>query len=289
VTQRGWVLFAAMCVIWGLPYLLIRVAVRELTPATLVFARTGLGALLLVPVAAWRGEFRPLLRVWQPLLLYTVIEIAVPWLLLSRAETRLTSSLTGLLVAAVPLVGAVVVRVTGERERLGGRRWAGLLIGIAGVAAVVGFDLGSVSALPVGEVGVVAVCYAIGPIILVRSLADVPALGVVAASLLLTAVSYAPIAIVQAPDSMPRLSVVASVVALAVICTVLAFIVFLALIAEAGAVRATVITYVNPAVAAILGVSILGEHLTAGMGAGFALVLSGCFLATGRTRAVAEA
>ena len=145
------------------------------------------------------------------------------------------------------------------------------------------------SALPVAEVGAVAVCYAIGPIILFRSLADVPPLGVVAGSLLLAAVAYAPFGIAQAPSSMPRASVVLSVIGLAVICTALAFILFLALIAEVGPVRATVITYVNPAVAAILGVSILGEKITAGMGVGFILVLAGCFLATGRNRALAEA
>jgi drug/metabolite transporter (DMT)-like permease len=229
------------------------------------------------------------LKVWWPLLLYTVIEIAIPWLLLARAETKLTSSLTGLLIAAVPLVGAVVVRLTGERESMGGRRWSGLLIGIVGVGALVGLDLGSVSALPVAEVGAVAVCYAIGPIILFRSLADVPPMGVVAGSLLLAALAYAPFGIAQAPSAMPRASVVLSVIGLAVICTALAFILFLALIAEVGPVRATVITYVNPAVAAILGVSILGEKITAGMGVGFILVLAGCFLATGRNRARAEA
>jgi drug/metabolite transporter (DMT)-like permease len=289
MTRRGLLLFASMCVIWGVPYLMIRVAVRELTPATLVFGRTALAAVLLVPVAVWRHELRPLLKVWWPLLLYTVIEIAIPWLLLARAETKLTSSLTGLLIAAVPLVGAVVVRLTGDRERMGARRWSGLLIGIVGVGALVGLDLGSVSALPVAEVGVVAVCYAIGPIILFRSLADVPPLGVVAGSLLLAAVAYAPFGIAQAPSSVPRASVVLSVIGLAVLCTALAFILFLALIAEVGPVRATVITYVNPAVAAILGVSILGEKITAGMGVGFILVLTGCFLATGRNRALAEA
>ena len=182
MTRRGWLLFAAMCVIWGVPYLMIRVAVRELTPVDArPRAHRALGALLLVPAAAWRHELRPLLRVWWPLVVYTVIEIGVPWLLLARAETKLTSSLTGLLVAAVPLVGAVLVRLTGERERMGARRWLGLFIGLLGVAALVGLDLGSVAALPVAEVGAVAVCYAIGPIILARSLADVPPLGVVAA------------------------------------------------------------------------------------------------------------
>ena len=288
MTRQGWLLFAAMCVIWGIPYLMIRVAVRELTPATLVFARTALGAALLLPAAAWRHELRPLLRVWWPMLVYTVIEIGVPWLLLSRAELKLTSSLTGLLLAAVPLVGAVLVRVTGDRERLSRRRWLGLFVGLVGVAALVGLDLGSVAALPVAEVATVAVCYAIGPLILARPLANVPALGVVAASLGLTAVFYAPIGIIQAPGSWPRLSVVLSVVGLGVICTALGFLVFLALIARAGPTRAMVITYVNPVVAGLLGVTILSEKLTAGMGVGLVLVLGGCFLATGSARALAE-
>src|SRR5918911_2633878 len=112
MTRRGWLLFAAMCVIWGVPYLLIRVAVRELSPAELVFARTAISALLLLPLAAWRRQLRPLAPYWLPLLVFAAVEIAIPWLLLSSAEKRLTSSLTGLLIAAVPLVGAVVARTT---------------------------------------------------------------------------------------------------------------------------------------------------------------------------------
>src|SRR6266568_1358774 len=134
-----------MCVIWGIPYLMIRVAVRELAPVTMVFLRTGLAAALLVPLAARRAELRPLLGSWRPLLAYTAIEVALPWVLLARAETKLTSSLTGLLIAAVPLVGAVVVTLTGERERQGSRRWLGLLVGIGGVAALVGLDVGQVN------------------------------------------------------------------------------------------------------------------------------------------------
>src|SRR5581483_9475059 len=135
MNRRGALLFAAMCVIWGVPYLMIRVAVRELAPVTLVFLRTGIGALLLTPFAALRGDLRPALARWWPLLAYTVVEVAIPWVLLARAETKLSSSLTGLLIAAVPLVGAVVVGLTGARERQGTRRWAGLLVGMLGVAA----------------------------------------------------------------------------------------------------------------------------------------------------------
>ena len=282
MTRRGAVLFAAMCFIWGIPYLMIRVAVRELAPVTLVFLRTAIGAAILAPFAAWRSELRPLAARWWPLLAYTVIEVVIPWVLLARAETKLTSSLTGLLIAAVPLVGAVVVALTGSRERQGRRRWLGLLVGIGGVAALVGLDVGQIDALAVAEVGGVAVCYAVGPIILSRRLNDVPALGVVAASLVIAAVLYAPFAAFRWPTAMPSAHVVESVLGLAVVCTALAFLVFFALIAEVGPVRATVITYVNPAVAAVLGVAILSEHLSAGMLAGFALILAGCVLATGR-------
>jgi drug/metabolite transporter (DMT)-like permease len=282
MTRRGALLFAAMCVIWGIPYLLIRVAVRELAPVTLVFLRTAIGALLLTPIAAFRGELRPLLRHWRPLLAYTAVEVAIPWVLLARAETKLTSSLTGLLIAAVPLVGALIVTLSGDRERLGGRRWLGLLVGIAGVAAIVGLNLGQVDVVALVEIGFVAVGYAVGPIILSRSMTDLPAYGVVAGSLLLTGIVYAPFAAANWPTKMPSAHVVESVLGLAIVCTAVAFLLFFALIAEVGPVRATVITYINPAVAAVLGVTLLNEQLTTGMVVGFALVLVGCVLATGR-------
>jgi drug/metabolite transporter (DMT)-like permease len=282
-----------MCVIWGVPYLMIRVAVRELAPVTLVFLRTGIAALLLLPLAAARGELRPLLSRWRPFLAYTAVEVAIPWLLLARAETKLSSSLTGLLIAGVPLVGAVVVSLTGERERQGGRRWLGLLIGLAGVAALIGLDAGRTNAVALAEIGGVVIGYALGPIILVRSLAQLPPLGVVAASLGLSALVYAPLAAVDWPATTPSAHVLESVLGLALLCTALAFLLFFALIAELGPVRATVITYVNPAVAALAGVTVLNEHVTGGMIVGFLLILTGCLLATGRgperrTAAVAE-
>src|SRR5215218_9142685 len=281
MTRRGWILFASMCVIWGVPYLMIRVAVRELSPSFLVLLRTGIGAALLLPLAARRDELRPLLRYWRPLLVFSAVEIALPWLLLARAEQEISSSLTGLLLAAVPLVGAAAVAVTGGDEGFGGRRLAGLLVGIV---AILGLDLGDVAAVPLLEVGVVAVCYAIGPLILARTLSGAPALGVVAASLALAAIPYVPAAFLSAPDSMPAGRVLASVVGLSVLCTAVAFVVFFALIAEAGPVRPMVFTYVNPAVAAILGVVLLGETFTPGMAIGFALVLVGSVLATSRKR-----
>jgi drug/metabolite transporter (DMT)-like permease len=278
-----------MCVIWGIPYLMIRVAVRELAPVTMVFLRTGLAAALMVPLAARRGELRPLLGRWRPLLAYTAIEVALPWLLLGHAETRLTSSLTGLLIAAVPLIVALIVTLSGEAARLSGRRWLGLLAGIAGVGAILGLDVGQINLVALGELTVVAICYAVGPIILSRRLGGLPALGIVAASLTLSALLYAPLAAVNWPSAFPSAHVVESVVGLAVVCSAAAFLIFFALIREVGPVRAMVFTYVNPAVAAVLGVTLLNEQLTFGMVIGFALVLAGSILATGGTpEAVAE-
>ena len=280
MSRRGWLLFASMCVIWGVPYLLIRVAVRDLSPAMLVLSRTAIAALLLVPLAASRDELRPLLRHWRPLAVFAGIEIAIPWLLLGTAEQRLSSSLTGLLIAAVPLVAVAAAATTGDRERVGRARLTGLLLGVAGVAAIVGVNVDGTSAAPLLQVGLVAVCYAVGPLILQRYLSHLPALGVIAASLALTALVYVPIAAFSVPAEMPSAAVVGSVVGLAVVCTALAFVVFFALIGEIGPVRATVITYVNPAVAAVLGVVVLGEHLSAGVVLGFGLVLAGSVLAT---------
>ena len=280
MSRRGAFLFLAMCVIWGIPYLFIKIADRELEPTVLVLGRTSLAALALLPLAAARGELRPMLRRWRPLLLFAGIEIAVPWWLLAKAEQRLSSSLTALLIAAVPLIGAAVARTTGKRERFGRQTLAGLGLGIAGVAVLVGFDTAGASGLSVTEVIAVAVCYAVGPAILARYLSDLPALGVIATSLGVCALVYVPLGVTQLPARAPGAEVLTSVAVLAAVCTAAAFVVFFALIAEVGPVRATVITYVNPAVAALAGVAFLGESFTAGMGVGFVLILAGSVLAT---------
>src|SRR5436305_3850788 len=158
MSRRGWLLFAAMCVIWGIPYLLIRVAVRDFPPATMVCARTVPAALLLLPWALYRGAFRGLMSAWLPLVVYTGVEVALPWLLLGEAETKLPSSLTGLLVAVVPLVGAVYGYVLHTEDRLDVRRFVGLLIGLAGVAALVGVDVNGANIGAAAAVFVVAIC-----------------------------------------------------------------------------------------------------------------------------------
>jgi drug/metabolite transporter (DMT)-like permease len=284
MSRRGWVLFLAMGVIWGVPYLMIKVAVGAMTPASLVFWRTAIATLLLLPIAAARGQLRPLLPRWRPLLVYTVAELAVPWLLLSSAEQRLSSSLTGLLMAAIPLVGAMLAWATGG-DRLGPRRLLGLVIGLAGVASLVGLDLGGGDVPALIALGVVTIGYAVGPYVLARHLSGAPRLGVVAASLALTSLGYLPAGLVQLPGHWPAARVLGAVLVLAVLCTSVAFLLFFALIDEVGPVRATVITYINPAVAVALGVLLLDEPFTAGIGIGFALVLAGSVLATRRSPA----
>ena len=281
MSRKGWLLFVAMGVIWGLPYLLIKISVREIAAPMLVEMRTGGAAVLLVPIALKRGELAAVLRRWKPLVVFCLVEISIPWLFLFDAEKKLSSSLAGLLVAAVPLVGAVLARFTGD-DRLDRRRLLGIVVGLGGVAALVGFDVGKSDAWAALSIGVVAIGYALGPWTLSRYLSDLPALGVIAAALGLCAVFYAPLAAFNVPTRSLSASVIASVVGLTVVCTAIAFVMFFALINEVGPVRSTVITYVNPAVAVLLGVSVLGERFGPGTAVGFVFIVAGCVLATAR-------
>jgi drug/metabolite transporter (DMT)-like permease len=284
VTRRGWLLFSAMCVLWGIPYLLIKVAVEDLSPPVVVLARTGIGAAILLPIAAAKGQLSALRAHWRALLAFTTLEIAGPWLLLTDAERYLTSSLTGLLVAAVPMVAAIASLALRDEDRLDRTRVLGLVVGMAGVAVLLGLDLGGELRAAV-EVGLVVVGYGTAPLIVSRKLNDVPSLAVIAASLGISAVVYAPIAAFSWPSHAPSAQVLWSIAGLALACTVAAFLVFFALIAEAGPNRALVITFINPAIAVLLGILLLDERFTTGVAVGFPLVLAGCILATRQSSA----
>ena len=284
MTRRGLVLFALMSIIWGIPYLFIRIAVDEISPAMLVFGRTTIGAAILLPIALARVDLRPVLRRWPWVVAFAVAEIAIPWVLLGSAEQQISSSLAGLLVAGVPLVGAAIAFATRSVDRLGRSALVGLLVGLVGVAAIVGADFQASDTIAFLEVGVVVVGYAVGPAILARRLAGLPSIAVMGLSLALCALVYAPIAALEWPSVVPSANVLVAVAILAVVCTAAAFVLFAALIGEIGPVRATVITYVNPAVAAVLGILVLQETFTVGMGIGFALVILGSTLATRPSR-----
>jgi drug/metabolite transporter (DMT)-like permease len=294
MTARGWWLFAAMAVIWGMPYLFIKEAVDSFSPAAIVSTRTLLGALLLLPIALHRGALRPALKVWPWVLAFGAIEMAGPFLLLGYAEQTLSSGLTGLLVSTVPLFAAIIAALRGDRRALRPLRALGLVVGFGGVAVIVageGFSVkgGADGFIAVGEVLLVAVLYAIAPFIVATKLKDVPSLGSVTLSLGAVGLFYLPFALLT-QHQVPTLRSTISLAALAVICTAVAFIAFFALIAEVGPVRAPLFTYVNPVVAIVLGILILGEALTPGLLIGFPLVLVGCWLAAtgGRLRAPVE-
>src|SRR5918999_469600 len=251
----GGALLIAISLIWGVPYLLIKVAVEDLPPVVVVFGRCVLGAALLLPWTVARGGLRPALRHWRPLLAFTALEMTGPWLLLAYAEQTLSSSLTGLLVAAVPFVAALAGRLAGEEERLTRVRLLGMGLGVAGIGLLLGLDVEGLAPLPLLAVALVVVGYATAPLIVRR----------------LDAAARAP------ADAL------LAVLVLGLVCTALALALFFALIREVGPQRALVITFLNPAVAVLLGVLLLDEPFTLGIALGLPLVLLGCVLATRRS------
>lgn len=292
-TRRGWLLFGAMAVLWGVPYLFISVAVESLSPPAIVAGRTLIAAVLLLPFALRSGALRAAWRHWPWVLAFGLVEMAGPFLLLGHAEMTLPSGMTGLLVATVPLFGALIALGGGDRGVLRPARAIGLLVGFVGVAIVVagpGLVGGDVSLFAAAEVLLVAVLYATAPFIVTRRLADVPSLGTITLSLLMIGVLYLPIALLT-QHRVPTAASVVALVVLAVVCTAVAFLAFFALIREVGPVRAPLFTYLNPIVAIVLGALVLAEPLTPGLLLGFPLVIAGCWFAAtgGRLRPQAPA
>jgi drug/metabolite transporter (DMT)-like permease len=280
MSRRGLSLFIALSIIWGTPYLFIRIAVEYVEPSVVVALRVGLAAVLLLPVALIRGQFRGIRPYLPWIAVFGLVEITGPFLMLGYAETALTSSTTALLIAAVPIVAAVLARSLGLDARLGGLRLLGLAIGISGVAVLVGFDVPGGQWWAVGAAAVTVVGYALGPIVISTKLAEAPPLGVITLALAANAIIYAPLAWVQRPTTPVPPVAWWSIVVLGVLATAIAFLVFFALVAEVGPSRMTVITFVNPAVAVMLGVIVLSEPITWGLVLGFPLVLLGSYLAT---------
>lgn len=286
MTRRGVILFVALGIAWGIPYLFIKVAVEELEPAMVVLARAGIAAVLLVPIALFRREIMPVLRRWKPLAVYTVVEIVLPWFFLNSAEQRLPSSTAGLLISAVPLAGVGVALLLGRAVRFSWYNWLGIALGMAGVAALVGFDVAGSDLIAVAQVGVVVIGYALGPAILAKWVPELPGIGVTAVSLAAAAIVYVPVVAATGafPTEWPSTPVVVAILVLAVICSALAFVLMIALVGEIGPIRMSAITYVNPAVAIVAGAVFLGEKVTFWTIVGFALVLSGSYLVTKRQR-----
>ncbi|GEA88315.1 DMT family transporter [Cellulomonas cellasea] len=284
MSRRGWVLLVAVGVIWGVPYLLIKVAVEDVTPPLLVLVRTALGAVVLLPFALRGDGLRVLRGRWRAVAAFAALEIVGPWVLLSNAERTLASSTTGLLVATVPIMAVVLGRLVGDRLPVAGVRWAGLAVGLAGVAVLAGPGSGATEAWPLAQVLLAALGYAAAPIIAARSLQGVPAVTLTAVCLSLSALVYLPVVLLTGPHAMPGPGALGSLAALGLVCTAVAFVLFFRLISEVGAARSTLVAYINPLVAVALGAVVLDEPVTAAVVVAAVLIVTGSAAASVRGR-----
>jgi drug/metabolite transporter (DMT)-like permease len=284
MTRKGWLLFTAMSVFWGIPYFFIKVAVRELDPAVVVFARVGIAAIVLLPIALQRKVLGQLRERWLAIVGLAFVQIIGPFLLISYGEQHIASSLTSLLIAIDPILIALFAMRFVPGERVNGPRLIGLLIGLGGVVTLLGLDVGGDQQKWLGAVLVLlaAIGYAAGALLIRHpTISAMPSLGVVAIECLTATIVLAPLAVTRFPGKTPDLGVLVSLLVLGLICTAAAYLTFFALIAEVGASRGAVITYVNPAVAVLLGVVLLREPLTTATIIGFLLIIAGSWLSTG--------
>ncbi len=284
MSRRAWAAFALLSVIWGVPYLFIRIADRGgMPPLVLAWARVTLGAAILLGLAARAGTLATLRGRWRSIAAYAVAEVVFPFPLIAAGEQHVASSLAAIEIAAVPLIIAVLALRFDPDERPSPSRALGLAIGFAGVIALVGIDIAGRSGelLGSGALLVAAVGYAIGPMILKHRLVGLDARATMGASLAVAALILAPLAALTWPQHTPSGGAFASVLVLGLVCTAGAFVIFPVLIAEAGPSRASVITYINPLVAVVLGVVLLGEQPGAGAVLGLVLILGGSWLSTG--------
>jgi drug/metabolite transporter (DMT)-like permease len=282
LSWRGWAAFWALGIIWGVPYFFIRIAVQEISPFVVAWSRLTIAALILLPIAWHRGALRPLRTHMVAICVFAAVEFVVPFSAISFGERWISSSITGILIAGAPLTVIIMARFLGMDERLGPWRVAGLVLGLCGVVALLGF--GTVSG-PLGWAGVgcmvlATIGYAAGPLIIQRYLHGLDSIGPIAASLSVASLVLLLPAAATWPDRWPSTATLTSIVVLGVLCSAIAMLLMFYLVRVAGASRALIITYVNPAVAMLLGVGVLHEHLGPGGVTAFAVILIGSFLST---------
>lgn len=282
MSGRGWALFAAVSVLWGIPYLFIKVAVDDLSPGFLAWARLAIATAALAPFAVRARSLRgmPL----GPVLAFATVEMIVPWPLIGFGEQRVASSLAAILIATVPLLVVVLTLAGGAVERPTRRQLAGIGVGLVGVTALVGVDVSGTSRELAGVAAllVAALGYATGAIIVDRGLGGRDPLGLIAGASLTGTVVLAPVGIGAWPSEIPPADAIAAVATLGLVCSAVAFLLFVRLVEEAGPTRATLITYVNPVVALLLGAAVLDERLTVAAAGGLVLILVGSRLAAVR-------
>jgi drug/metabolite transporter (DMT)-like permease len=271
-----------MALLWGIPYLLIRIAVRQLEPGIVVFGRTAPASLLLLPLVLYRRQFGLILKHAWWILVFGVVEFGIPWFFMSTAERHISSSLTSLIICGVPLVGIVVARFTSAHEAITGHRLIGLALGALGVGCLVGLDLGHGSLPWIAMMGIVCLGYAAGPIILGTTLRDVPGPVIVCGATGMVALGWLPYFATHVPHHVNHETWL-SMATLSVACTTGAFLAFFALVKEAGPTRPMVVVYANTAIAVLLGILFLHERVTLGIALGFPLIVAGSYFGTRRS------
>jgi drug/metabolite transporter (DMT)-like permease len=283
VSARGWATFGAVSALWGIPYLFIKIAVDDgVTPVFLAWVRVVLAAVVLLALAWRAGALGSLRSHWRWLSVFAVAEITVPFPLIAAGEQRIASSLAAIIIATAPLFVAVLALRFDASERASGRRLVGLLVGLAGVVALMGIDVAGRTEELVGALAILvaAFCYAVGPMVLKRHLAGLDPRASMGASLALAGLFLTPAVAFDPPTAVPPASAIAALLVLGLLCTAAAFALYGILIAEVGAGRALVVTYINPVIAVALGVAVLGERPGAGAVAGLLLILAGSWLST---------
>ena len=282
MSKRGWSQFAIIGFIWGIPYLFLKIAVEEISTSVVVLGRVAIGAAILLPIAIKRKVLFIPRKYWPFVLLYTVTELIGPWYFITAAEQKITSGLAGLLVATVPIWAAILASVFGDKTVWHAGRLFGLIIGFIGVVAVVGIESlsGRQDIVAIGMVILAAMGYAYAINMITRRIPEVPGLGLNTWAMIITSVVFLPFAMNSWPTERPSAEAIGSVVVLGVVCTAVAFILFFRLIAEVGPPRASLVTYLNTAVAVLLGVLILNEPFTLGIAVGLPLVLVGSYFAS---------
>ena len=288
MSRRALFHFAVSGLFWGIPYLLMKVAVRDIEPAVIVCGRVLIGAAILIPIAIHQKVLMDAFRGWRYVLPYAFFEMMIPWILITNAEKQISSGLAGLLIATVPIWSTIFASMSGDKTVWHSKRLVGMLVGFVGLIGLVGYEsiIGSSDPLSIAMMLVAAISYSYAVNMISQKLPDVSGIAINGLAMVLTSIAYAPLMILQFPEvSAVSTESAASLLALGVFSTALAFISFFIVLKEIGPARASIGTYVNTAVAVVLGVMILSEPLTIGIIIGLPLVMIGSFLASRKNSA----
>jgi len=285
MSRRGWILFLLVGFLWGIPYLFIKVAVdpdNGFTPAIVVCLRTGIGAAILIPLAIKQGQLTGALRGARYVFYYALLEMIGPWILIGTAEQKISSGLAGLLVASVPIWATIFASMRGDKTVWHHKRLLGIIVGFIGLIAVVGIEsiTGSADPLSIFMVLLASIGYSYAVMMVQGALPHVSAIAINAVAMAMTALFYAPWAIVQWPAHQISDGAIRAIIGLGVLSTGAAFVAFFTLASIIGVARGSLVTYLNTAIAVLLGVIILNEPLTVGIVLGLPLVLIGSYFAS---------